>query len=80
MTKFARKCTLTNQGMNEGWVVNDGEKYIANEKNAIDICLGAGYSSIEEAYEDEFIYFTEWEDEDEYQYEWVDGKLIEIEE
>jgi hypothetical protein len=25
-------------------------------------------------------YYTEWEDEDEYQYELIDGELIEIEE
>ena len=80
MTKFARKCNVTNQGMNKGWVINDGIDYVSKEEDAIAICSDAGYSSMEEAFEDEFIYYTEWTDKEDYQYKLINGELIEIEE
>jgi len=33
---------------------------------------------LEEAYDDDAYYWTEWEDEDDFQYEVIDGKLVEI--
>jgi len=34
---------------------------------------------LEEAYEDEAYYWTEWEEEDDHQYVVKDGQLVEIE-
>ena len=33
--KYARKCSLTGNGMNSGYVVNEGEMYIKDEENLI---------------------------------------------
>ena len=61
---FARICSYTNEPMNEGWVVNDGEEYIKHEDIAIKAVNDMGYKSINEAYKDNAIYWTEWEQGD----------------
>jgi hypothetical protein len=68
MKKFARKCDLTNELMNEGWVIGNGEMYIKNEADALKIAIEMGYKSVDDAYEEDAIYWTEWEDEDDFQY------------
>jgi cupin superfamily acireductone dioxygenase involved in methionine salvage len=85
--KYARKCDITNEGMNEGYVVNDTIyisskedllKYLRN--NFTDYYLISNDDElIEMAYDDEIYYWTEWNDEDDYQFEVINGKLIEIE-
>lgn len=55
-------CSITGETMTEGWVANDGEMYFKYEPDAIAWCLENGYDSIEDAYECEAIYWTEWED------------------
>ena len=68
MRKFARQCDLTNELMNEGWVIGDGDMYIKYEADAINAAIEMGYESIDDAYKDDAIYYTEWEDEDDFQY------------
>ena len=77
-TLWARKCDATGQGMNEGFVFGDGEKYFSVQSAAIEYAQELGYKDLDEAYDDEAYYWTEWEDKSEYQYLEVDGKLIEI--
>jgi hypothetical protein len=74
---YARKCDITGEGMDEGWVFGDGEQYAKYETDAIKIANSMGYASIEEAYNDDAGYWTEW-DKDDHQYALIDGKLIEI--
>jgi cupin superfamily acireductone dioxygenase involved in methionine salvage len=85
--KYARKCDITNEGMNEGYVVND-TIYISSKedllkylrKNFTDYYpISNDDELIEMAYDDEIYYWTEWNDEDDYQFEVINGKLIEIE-
>ena len=76
--KFARKCSLTGEGMNEGWCFGDGQDYAKHESGAIELAKQYGYDSLEDAYEDDGGYWTSWEDEDDYQYQLIDGKLVEI--
>lgn len=62
---FPRKCSVTNQGMFEGWVVNDGDMYFKYEKDALQWCIDNGYKSLDEAYNnDDIIYWTEWNELD----------------
>lgn len=75
---YARRCDITNQGMNEGWCFGDGEQYAATEDAALSIAKSLGYESLQAAYDDDAVYWTEWEDEDDHQYEVVDGTLVEI--
>jgi hypothetical protein len=95
--KYARKCDITNEPMNEGYCIQDGVMYIKYEDDFIkhlrdvekednseydkdvsegrltDDCL------INDYYEADYYYWTEWEDESEYQYEIINGTLTLIE-
>lgn len=77
-TKYARQCSKTGEGMNEGWVFGDGEEYAKYEADAIELAKEYGYDSLEDAYEDNGGYWTSWEDEDDYQYQMINGQLEEI--
>ena len=77
MTKYARKCTATGQGMNEGWVVGDGEEYYKYESDIHARCKEAGYADLQEAYDDDFMYWTGWEESD-YDFVEIDGVVREI--
>lgn len=61
-TTYVRKCSVSGRGMNKGYVVNEGNKYISSEKDALKWCRDNGYPSLDEAYKKEVIYYTEWED------------------
>tara|TARA_R110001632_G_scaffold40899_1_gene102624 strand:+ start:544 stop:804 length:261 start_codon:yes stop_codon:yes gene_type:complete len=78
-TLYARIDTDSKEGMNEGWVIGDGTYYVKEEGDAIDFAIDAGYASLDEAFEDDYIYYTEWEDEEDYQYIEINGKMYEIE-
>ena len=73
--KFARKCSNCGKVFNEGYVVCGGEEYYCS-----DSCLYNNYGREEwlkmtkEGSDDS--YYTEWEDEDDYQY-YEDGTEIE---
>ncbi len=78
--KYARKCDKCGQGMNEGFCIYEGEEYYCDDK-----CLYSVYSKSvwEGMYDAEDIgnspsYWTEWEDESEYQYQIINGELQEI--
>ena len=47
--------------MSSGWCVNDGELYFKYEKDAINWAVSNGYKDLQEAYDDEVIYWTDWE-------------------
>ena len=71
MEKFARRCDATGRGMNEGYVVNDGELYFSNEEHLINWIRGRGGMEglsdefiLNEAYNEEEYYYTEWEELD----------------
>lgn len=57
-----RYCSLTHQPMFEGWCIADGAMYIKHMNDANAHAVGAGYANLEEAYEDDYMYFTDWFD------------------
>ena len=76
---YARQCSITGEGMNEGFCICDGDMHIKYEIDMIQhITYETGYETIEEAYEDEYYYWTEWECETDLQYEEINGVLTEI--
>jgi hypothetical protein len=87
MEKFARKCSATGEGMNEGYVFRDGEMYFKYEEDLVAYLRELDENStdlsdeflLDEAYGLDEYYYTEWEDEDEYEYEMINGTLTEIE-
>jgi hypothetical protein len=76
-TKYARVCSVTGEGMNEGFCFGDGEDYAKTEESALILAKERGYKTLKQAYNDEVYYYTEWEEED-YQYIVKDGELVEI--
>jgi hypothetical protein len=70
--KFARICSATGRGINEGYCCHDGDFYFAEEQDLIGYLryLG-GYDDLsdefvlQDAYEAEAYYYTEWEELDE---------------
>jgi hypothetical protein len=68
-TKFARVCSATGRGMNEGYVVRDGELYFSEEKHLLEWLRKRGGMDglsdeyiLTEAYNNEEYYYTEWYD------------------
>jgi len=90
MKKFARQCSITGEGMNEGYVYYDGEMYFKYEKDFVmflryqneplqDVLHLSDEFILNEAYELGEYYYTEWMDENEYEYcEDENGKIFEI--
>lgn len=79
-TKYARQCTITGEGMNEGWIFDSS--YFKYEKDALEHAIQLGYDNLEQACDEEdgAGYWTQWEEEDDAQYIVVNGTLVEIEE
>lgn len=61
--RYARKCDITHEGMNEGWFTSD-DTYIKYEEDLIKWCEKKGYTDRDEAYEDGAMYYTEWDPDD----------------
>lgn len=81
-TKYARKCTKCNKGMNSGYVLANGDEYYCSDE-----CLHKVYTP--QAWEllvddddcDEgYNYYTEWECDEDAEYIIENGRLTEIEE
>lgn len=71
--KYARKCDHCGGGMNSGYVINDGDCYACSEE-----CLYVdGYTKeqFDQDYENDNAYWTDWEEQEDYQYIVKDGKL-----
>ena len=115
--KYARQCSVTGEGMNEGWVWGDGIFYTKYEKDTLAECRkdrdailydlenfeDADLQDIDRAiefhtalqrakdnqdtdedllfiaYQTDHLYWTTWECPEDFQYEEINGKLIEIE-
>ncbi len=77
--KFARFCNATNQGMDAGFVFNDGLYYCSTEEAALAYAKSLGYKDLQESYDDDVSYYTHWDaDDEEYWYECRDGKWYEV--
>ena len=74
---FARICSVTGQGMWDGWVFNEGEFYAIDEMSAEKVAADLGYKNLEDAYNENAAYWTDWsEDEKENaQYIFIDGLI-----
>ncbi len=80
VTLYARICTATGEGMNEGWLFDADLKYFKYEADARAYALELGYKSLDDAYEHDAMYYTEWEIENEMYYYAIDedGNVEEI--
>jgi hypothetical protein len=79
MEKFARRCDATGKGINEGYVVCDGEFYFSSKDDLIkhlseldwEDCNGnhstdckTNDALLEFFYNEDYYYYTEWEEID----------------
>jgi hypothetical protein len=72
--KFARICSATNEGMNEGYLFEESLMYFIDEEDAERYAIELGYADLGEAYDDDAYCYTEWDAEDEREwYEKYDG-------
>lgn len=99
MKKFARKCDVTENGINEGYVWFDGTFYTSTKEVTLkelrsDISDGgldfddigkeellklSDEDLLQYGYDNDIFYWTEWEDEDDFEYyEDENGNLIEL--
>tara|TARA_R100000781_G_scaffold99051_1_gene62668 strand:+ start:81 stop:359 length:279 start_codon:yes stop_codon:yes gene_type:complete len=83
---WARQCSITGEGMNEGYLVND-DTCVKYESDLIALIRSWNVDEhnelsddfiLTESYNNEEYFWTAWEDENEYQYQEINGKLIEI--
>lgn len=71
MEIYARRCDATGRGMNEGYVVGDGEMYFSEKEHLISWIRNRGGMEglsdefiLDEAYSNEEYYYTEWDEPD----------------
>jgi hypothetical protein len=79
MTKYARRCDATGHGINEGYVVGDGELYFADKEHLLEHlrtldwvdCNGKKSTDcvtddalLKYFYNEDYYYYTEWEELD----------------
>lgn len=59
---YPRRCDITGEGMSEGFVLWDGDFYSSTEDGAIRLLRSHGFEgTLEEAYDAELCYWTEWD-------------------
>lgn len=78
MNYYARQCSATGEGMDEGWHVEHDGLYFKYKEDALKYVATLEYNSIDDAYDDEIIYYTHWHDDD-WEYVEIKGKLYDIE-
>ena len=89
MKRFARRCDATGKGMNEGYVVGDGELYFASKDDLLEHLRGIrNWCDVNVSklckdeddllsffYDQEYYYYTEWEEIDDDEWYDEDGNL-----
>jgi hypothetical protein len=60
---YPRRCDVTGKGITEGFVFDDGCYYCSTEEQALEIVIKDGYKDLDEAFKDEYYYYTEWASE-----------------
>ena len=93
MEKFARRCDATGRGMNEGCVVGDGELYFSTNEHLLEHLRGLDWVDangnrsadltddediMEYFYNEDYYYYTEWEEIDEDIFYDEDGNEYEL--
>ena len=63
-------CSKTGELFLAGYVVKGGEMYIKDEHDLFLTVVEAGYETLDEAYDDEFYYWSEWDLEEVLEEDW----------
>lgn len=76
--QYPRLCDKRKTGMYTGFVFHDGQFECEDEADALEYAQSEGYADLDEAYNDEVYYYTEWEELDDTWYECHAGQWYEI--
>jgi len=77
---WARICSVTGLGMNEGWCFAEGEEY-AHDQNAADkLAINYGYKNASEAVKEGAAYWSQWLDDEDVSYVEINGIFYNIDE
>ena len=71
--KFPRLCDVKKTGMFTGYVFYDGIFECEDEECALAYAMAEGYDSLQEAYDADIYYYTEWDECDSTWYECHEG-------
>jgi hypothetical protein len=74
---YARQCDITKEGMNEHLREIEKNNNLEYDKDVAEGRLTDDFL-LNDYYEAEYYYWTEWECESDLQYEEINGKLIEL--
>jgi hypothetical protein len=93
MERYARKCDATGRGMNEGFVIGAGDLHFSEKQHLIEYLRGVEWEDSNDVsssemdtdadlmdyfYNEEFYYYTEWEEIDDDVYYDEDGNEYEL--
>jgi hypothetical protein len=93
MDRYARKCDATGRGMNEGYVIGAGDLHFSEKQHLIEYLRGVEWEDSNDVsssemdtdadlmdyfYNEEFYYYTEWEEIDDDVYYDEDGNEYEL--
>lgn len=92
--RYARKCSITGEGMNEGWINENTDAYFKHKSDVVkyikewmieetkqtghQFFIESTDDILEIGYNHYGVYYTEWECTEDYQYEEINGVLTEI--
>lgn len=85
-TLYARQCSVTEEGMNEGWCWGDGLFYTKYKEDTIsglrkdhpDRNIFSDEELLEWAYDSDTLYWIEWEYEEDMRYAEIGGTLYDV--
>ena len=77
ITKFPRLCDVKKTGMFTGYVFYDGLFECEDQTDALLFAIENGYANLDEAYDDDAYYYTEWDEIDETWFECLEGNWFE---
>lgn len=71
--RFPRLCDVKKTGMHTGYVFFDGMFVCEDQEDALSYAQKEGYLNLDQAYDDDAYYYTEWDECDDEWYEEHDG-------
>jgi hypothetical protein len=63
-------CDITGEFFLAGYVIGEGDKYVKYEHDLFKLVEEAGYKTLDEAYDDEFYYWSDWELDESLENDW----------
>lgn len=79
-TKYARKCSITGEGINSGYCIGDGQAYAKDDAELKEHFKWKDNTEKKKSFDNGEYYWTEWEMPEDAQWVVKNGELVEIQE